>query len=234
VLVVDDEPDVAELLAVQLSEHGAEVETAGSGEEALELLREGRFDALTADVVMPGMSGTELLRNVRVDPQLGRIPAVIVSVMSGEDALRGEWCVGKPVDPEELADVLGAAITAGRTHVLVVGPSPVRSRLEPLLGGLGLDHDWVTGGPAAAQACTRRRFEVALVDAGVRDPEAVMHALDLRGRRLARAVVPFSSGGEDEAGEEELGSEPVPLEEAAAAVLRILGQGVAFSAGGKT
>ena len=109
---------------------------------------------------------------------------VVVSVFSGNEALFGEWRLAKPVEAEELADALGSAVLAGRTRLLVVGRSEVRPELEPALLRLGLDHEWVTSGAAAAQACADRRFEVALVDAGMRDPAGVMDRLDLRGRRV--------------------------------------------------
>src|SRR5204862_5484265 len=172
---------------------------------------------------MPGRSGMDVLRAIRDDPELQRTPVVIVSILSGTEALLGEWKITKPIDPEELADVLGSAVMAGRTRVLVVGRSAVRARLEPALVRLGLDHEWVTSGTAAAQACRSRRYEVALVDAGIRGPETVMQALDLRGRRGGRAVGGFSDGVETE-GAANLGSDPVPIEEAAGAVLQALSQ----------
>jgi signal transduction histidine kinase/CheY-like chemotaxis protein len=224
VLVVDDEPEVANLIAEQLRAYEVETEIAHKGSEAIERLRTERFDAMTLDVLMPERSGIDVLRAVRTDPGLHRTPIVVVSILSGSEALLGEWKVTKPIDPEELADVLGSAMLAGRTRVLVVGRSAVRPRLEPALVRLGLDHEWVTSGTAAAQACSRRRYEIALVDAGIRSPEAVIRALDLRGRRMERTVVLFSDG--DEApGAANLGAEAVPLEDAAAAVLQTLGQG---------
>jgi hypothetical protein len=102
----------------------------------------------------------------------------------------------------------------------------VRDRLEPILDRMGLDHEWVTSGAAAARACGESRFEVALVDAGMRSPPAALRALDLRGRRLGRAVVLFSTGP-DSPGVAGLGLEPVPVENAAAAVLNALGSGAA-------
>jgi CheY-like chemotaxis protein len=226
VLVVDDEPAIARLMAEQLKPFEVETEVAHSGDEALERLRAGGFDAMTLDVLMPGRSGLEVLRAIREDPQLRRTAVVIVSILSGSEALLGEWKVTKPIDPDELADVLGSAVLAGRTSVLVVGRSAIRKRLEPALVRLGLDHEWVTSGTAAAQACSRRRFEVALVDAGIRSPQAVVKSLDLRGRRLSRAVVLFSTG-DDAPGVAHLGSEPVPVEDAAGAVLRTLAGEVA-------
>lgn len=65
VLVVDDEPNIVELLTVSLKFQGFEVRTAGSGTEAMRLAREFRPDAYILDVMMPGMDGFELLTKLR-------------------------------------------------------------------------------------------------------------------------------------------------------------------------
>ncbi len=216
-LVVDDEPESADVIAAHLRSFGAETVTVNSGEEALERLRDDQFDALTLDVIMPERNGFDVLRALRSDPGLRRTPVVVVSVFSGNEALFGEWRLAKPVEAEELADALGSAVLAGRTRLLVVGRSEVRSELEPALLRLGLDHEWVTSGAAAAQVCADRRFEVALVDAGMRDPAGVMERVDLRGRRVGRAVLVFTSD------EQERGlGDTVPLPEAPGAVLEAL------------
>ena len=186
-------------------------------------MRREHFDAITLDVLMDGTSGIDVLREIRADPVLRGTPVVVVSVLSGHEALYGEWRVGKPIDPEQLAGALGSAVLAGRTRVLVVGRSEVRASLEPTLVELGLDHEWVTSGAAAAQACKRRRYEIALVDAGIRNPQAALRALDLRGRRLDQAVLLFWSGDEPE-GLAVLGPRAVPIEEAATAVRDALGR----------
>nr|MBA3301757.1 hypothetical protein [Thermoleophilaceae bacterium] len=89
---------------------------------------------------------------------------------------------------------------------------------------VGLDHEWVTSGAAAARACRERRFEVALVDAGLRSPRAALEGIELRGRRPGRAVVIFTAG-EDEGEAARLQPEPVPLEQAAATVVEVLRSG---------
>jgi signal transduction histidine kinase/CheY-like chemotaxis protein len=223
VLVVDDEPDVARMIVQQLAPFDVEAEVAFSGQEAIERLRAGAFDAMTLDMLMPGLSGLEVLESVRGDPELAGTPIVLVSILSGSEALFGEWKVTKPVDPEQLADMLGSAVTAGRTRVVVVARPEIRSRLEPALAQLGVDHEWVTSAEASATVCRTRRFEVALVDVGIPEPDAVMRALDLRGRRGGNAVVLFSDGEPGE-GAAHLGDQAVPLEDAAAAVLQALGQ----------
>jgi signal transduction histidine kinase/CheY-like chemotaxis protein len=224
VLIVDDEPDIAELIAQYLEPFEVDTTIAHSGAEALDYLRNDRFDAMTLDILMPGMSGFEVLEAVRADPVLNRTSVVFVSVYSGREALQGEWTVAKPIDADQLTDALGSAVLAGRTRVLVVGREESRLRLQPALERIGLDHDWVTSGPAAARLCQEQRYEIALVDAGMRSPHAVVQAIDLRGRRLGRAVLLFTTGPLETGIIASLGADPVPVEEAAAAVLHVLSQ----------
>ncbi len=107
--------------------------------------------------------------------------------------------------------------------MLVVGRGESREQLEPRLDELGIEHEWATSSGAAARLCQQRHFEVALVDAGLSHPENALAALDLRGRRLRRSVVVFSSGnGDQPAGFARLDAEPVGLEDAGATVLQLL------------
>ncbi len=223
VLIVDDEREIAELIADQLAPLEVQTSVALSGDEALSLLHSERFDAITLDILMPGRDGFDVLREIRADPELRSTPIVFVSVFSGHQRLAGEWTVSKPIDADELRQVLSAAVRAGRSRVLVVGRSEMQPVLEPALDDLGIEHEWELSGAAAARMCGERRFEVALIDVGIRNPQAVLQALDLRGRRLRRAVILFG----DEAtptppGIGKLGMEVVPVDEAAPALLAAL------------
>jgi CheY-like chemotaxis protein len=226
VLVVDDEREIAELISGQLEPLGVRTEVATTGTGALQMLRESHFDAVTLDVLMPGMDGFEVLRQIRADPQLRYTPIVFVSVFSDREELAGEWVVPKPIDADELRNVLGAAVQAGRSRVLVVGRQELQAALQPSLDELGIEHQWELTGAAAARVCAERRFEIALVDIGVRNPQAVLQALDLRGRRLRRAAILVSDGQTPAPpGIERLGLEVVPVTKAAAAVLAALQHG---------
>ncbi len=78
-------------------------------------------------------------------------------------------------------------------------------------------------GAAAARVCRERRFEVALVDVGIRNPQMVIQALDLRGRRVRRAVILVSDGASPTPpGVDKLGMEVVPADYAVSAVLAAL------------
>jgi len=80
VLIVDDEPALATLIAQQLQPLGVQTVQVNSGAAALERLRSERFDAMTLDILMPGMNGFAVLDAVRADPRLRDIPVIFVSV----------------------------------------------------------------------------------------------------------------------------------------------------------
>jgi hypothetical protein len=146
-----------------------------------------------------------------------------VSVFSGRHELAGEWVVSKPIDADELRTVLASAVRAGRSRVLVVGREEMQPMLEPALDDLGIEHEWEMTGAAAARVCSERRFEVALIDVGVRNPQAVLQALDLRGRRMRRAVILFADESTSTPpGVDRLGMEIVPVDQAATALLAAL------------
>jgi signal transduction histidine kinase/CheY-like chemotaxis protein/HAMP domain-containing protein len=223
VLIVDDEREIAELIASQLTPLDIQATIADSGEQAMERLRDQRFDAVTLDILMPGLDGFEVVRQIRADPELRSTPILFVSVFAGGKELAGEWVVSKPIDADELRTVLAAAVRAGRSRVLVVGREEMQPTLEPALDELGIEHHWETTGAAAARVCGERRFEVALIDVGIRNPQAALQALDLRGRRLRRAVILFSDGDTPTPSSiVNLGMEVVPVEDAAQALLAAL------------
>ena len=230
VLVVDDEPEIAELIVGQLEPLGVRAEIATTGAQALAALHGSAFDAITLDVLMPQMDGFQVLKEIRGDPILRATPIVFVSVFATHQDLAGEWVVPKPIDADELRSVLAAAVQAGRSRVLVVGREELRPLLSTALDDLGIEHQWEFTGAAAARVCAERRFEIALVDTGVRNPQAVLQAIDLRGRRLRRAAILVSdSDTPAPSGIDRLGLEVVPVQQAAAAVLAALQRGRASS-----
>jgi DNA-binding response OmpR family regulator len=78
ILVVDDEPDVTLYLAGALSSHGYRAITASSGEEALGIIQREQPDLILLDLMMPGMTGWEVLRQLR-DSAFAAIPVIVLS-----------------------------------------------------------------------------------------------------------------------------------------------------------
>jgi CheY-like chemotaxis protein len=120
VLLVDDEPDVRNLLGLILTSYEAEVRDYASADEALQILNEWSPDVLVADIGMPVEDGYELMRKVRArEPERGGlIPALALTAYArAEDVRRAleagyQAHVPKPVDPDELVSVV--ASLAGR------------------------------------------------------------------------------------------------------------------------
>ncbi len=114
VLVVDDEPTARRALESLLADEGYVVDTASSGEEALERLAERAPDILLTDVRMPGIDGVELLSRAKArDPELSVV--VMTAFGTVRDAVRAmragaEHYITKPVDFDELSVVLTRVI----------------------------------------------------------------------------------------------------------------------------
>jgi adenylate cyclase len=79
VLVVDDLPQNVRLLDAVLSPRGYRVLTAGSGQEALDLLKKHEPDLVLLDIVMPGLDGYEVCRRIRDEPATAFLPVVMIT-----------------------------------------------------------------------------------------------------------------------------------------------------------
>ena len=83
ILIVDDEPDIVSYLEMLLQDQGYETATAGNGKEALEAVKRDRPDLVTLDISMPEASGTRFYKEMRTDPELSKIPVIIVTAVTG-------------------------------------------------------------------------------------------------------------------------------------------------------
>ena len=138
VLVVDDEPSLAELLASVLRYEGWEIQTAGDGSGAVRTAREFRPDAVVLDIMLPDFDGLEVLRRVRAE-----LPHVCVLFLTARDAVEdrvagitagGDDYVTKPFSLEEvLARLRGLLRRAGITRS--------RGETELVVGDLAMDEE---------------------------------------------------------------------------------------------
>jgi DNA-binding response OmpR family regulator len=79
ILVVDDEPDLVELVTYNLRKEGFIVSSAADGEKALHMIREKGYDLVILDLMLPGIQGMELCRILRNDPKTEGIPIIMVT-----------------------------------------------------------------------------------------------------------------------------------------------------------
>jgi DNA-binding response OmpR family regulator len=108
ILVVDDEPDVRELVVYRMRRSGYEVFEAKNGEEAFDLAVQHVPDLIVADVMMPRVDGYELTRRLRGETTTQRIPIILLTaktqeadVSQGFDAGADDY-LKKPFNPDEL------------------------------------------------------------------------------------------------------------------------------------
>ena len=109
ILIAEDDPISLMFIKSLLEDRGYEVVTAEDGEDALMALRREQPDLFVTDIVMPFKSGIEILREMRRDPVLSRIPVLVVSmkdkeldIVQGLDEGADDYLV-KPVHALELA-----------------------------------------------------------------------------------------------------------------------------------
>ena len=109
ILVVEDNEDVREMMAVTLELEGHRVRTAVNGRDALEKLRtEEKPSLILLDLMMPVMDGWQFRSVIAEDPQLKDVPVVVVSAATGELATKApaDAYVPKPIDMDELLTVV--------------------------------------------------------------------------------------------------------------------------------
>ncbi|OAI42089.1 hypothetical protein AYO40_06745 [Planctomycetaceae bacterium SCGC AG-212-D15] len=124
VLVIDDDPAVHVLMQRALTPAGFRVASARTGPEALQLAGQARPDAITLDIMMPGLGGWSVLTALKSDPALASIPVAILSVLPDAELLFRLGVVDylvKPVDDGRLAYVLDRYRSrAGSQSVLIL------------------------------------------------------------------------------------------------------------------
>jgi CheY-like chemotaxis protein len=111
VLVVDDDPDVLASLCDALGSEGYEVRGARDGIEALEAIDERRPDLIVTDLMMPTMTGFELLAALHDTPELATIPTLIITAARGAEANQhtsGAVVLPKPLDLDRLLRAISA------------------------------------------------------------------------------------------------------------------------------
>lgn len=181
ILLVEDDPDIADMLRINLMDEGWEVEHAPDGETALDRLGSNEYDMLLLDVMLPGVDGLEVCRRVRARPRY--TPIIIVSARGAESQrilgleLGADDYIAKPFSVPELTARMRALFrreaALGRqarreSGVIEQGPLAI----DPVAREVKLGNDPVT--------LTAREFDLLFFFA--RHPGQVFTRLDLLNR----------------------------------------------------
>ena len=187
VLVVEDEPDIRDLLAFHLERGGYQVTRAATGPEALRQLRAAPPDLVVLDLMLPEMDGLEVCRRLRADPATAGLPVIMLTAKGDEvDRVVGleigaDDYVVKPFSPKEMLARVRAVLRRARAPV---------SGVPLAAGGITLDgathQATVSGRPLAL---TPKEFDL------------LRALLEARGRVLSREFLLDRVWGYARAGE---------------------------------
>ena len=169
ILVIDDDQDSRELLQRTLEADGHLVATASDGEEGLELARRLHPILITLDVMMPGLDGWAVLKELKADPDLHRIPVMMVTIESQQDlgySLGAVEHLTKPVNRGQLLQLVSRYTRAeSGTHALVVDDDEgIRDLFGTALSEAGWTVDEARDGAKALECVSLRAPDIVLLD----------------------------------------------------------------------
>ena len=134
VLIADDDPGIRRMLAVSLEKEGYRTAGACDGREALEAMRAGQADLVLLDLMMPKVTGWEVLAERAAAPELRKIPVIVITAEQGDrlaKIAKDESCalLTKPFEREALRVLVkscleaAAAAAAGPTAITATPPA---------------------------------------------------------------------------------------------------------------
>lgn len=116
ILIIDDEKDVVAELLLRLEAEGWEILAAYDGEEGLKKTRDQKPDLVLLDIVMPKLSGYQVCRKIKDDPEIKEIPVIMLTAKSDASTkftakdIGSEGYVTKPFDSEKLVEKINKLI----------------------------------------------------------------------------------------------------------------------------
>jgi len=171
VLVVDDDPVARDLLQRALGKAGFRVECATDGEDALRLARSLRPEAITLDVMMPGVDGWATLAALKADPELAGIPVIMLTIVDDKNkgyALGAADYMTKPFNREQLAATLAKYRRASQNRnapaLVVEDDDAARALLVRALEQEGWHVREAADGRAALRQVAAERPQLILLD----------------------------------------------------------------------
>jgi len=190
VLVIDDEAAVRDLMHRFLTKEGFRVVTAHGGEEGLRQARQLRPDAITLDVMMPGMDGWAVLSALKADADVADIPVIMLTIVDDKNlgyALGASDYLTKPIDRERLVTVLKQY--QRDRPVLVVDDDPtVRHLFRRILEPEGYAVVEAENGRVALERLREVSPSVILLDLMMPEMDGFDFAAELRRHEVWREI----------------------------------------------
>jgi PAS domain S-box-containing protein len=177
-LICEDSPAVAHMLADLLKHEGLRADIAYSGSEAKNKLAQQNYDALLLDLTLPDMEGMDLLRELRQQPQFATLPIIVISGRasnesenwSGDSLAVIDW-LQKPVDRKRLTEALQRALRHNDQHasILHVEDELDIIQITQMLVENIASYNYATSLAQAKQLLSNNHFDLILLDMSLPD-----------------------------------------------------------------
>ncbi len=169
ILIIDDDPNVREVLTRTLLKEGYAVRTASAGDEGLALARKIMPNVIILDVMMPQKDGWSLLREMKDDPELKSIPVVMHTIIDNRNlgfAIGAQDYLIKPVNPDLLVQTLKRYTQTSQTlNILVIDDDPnQRDMLSRIFVKEGWNVRTAEGGRSALSLLEQSLPDVMILD----------------------------------------------------------------------
>ncbi len=169
VLVIDDDPVARDLMAHFLMKEGFQVAVASNGEEGLRIAREAHPQAITLDVLMPGMNGWHTLTALKADRDLADIPVIMLTIVDNRNrgyALGASDYLTKPVDRDRLTTILKKYQGDASLHrvLIVEDDASTREMMRRLLQREGWQVSEAENGRVALEQVAKHTPDLVLLD----------------------------------------------------------------------
>ncbi|MBW2464079.1 MAG: response regulator, partial [Deltaproteobacteria bacterium] len=167
VMVIDDDPAARELITRALSSLSVRVEGVDRGQEALERVRDGEPDVIVLDVMMPGMDGWAVLKELKAHEDTRDIPVVMHTVSHEREmgfALGAVDYVVKPEEPRRLARVIASHLKGSGPILLIEDDDDARELIRRALTDAGHDVVEADGGEEALRFMAQTTPRLIVLD----------------------------------------------------------------------
>jgi PAS domain S-box-containing protein len=175
ILIVEDDPDIARLIAHRLQQAGYETVIATTAAEALDYLDAHHPDLITLDIGLPDMRGDELAARLKADIATRDIPILVISVYAEDPANLqfAAYALRKPIEQDALLETVGKLLK-GRAQdpvLIIENDGTIRAQLADALRGLGHDILVADSGAAGLALIAERRPGIILLDLHLPDED---------------------------------------------------------------
>lgn len=201
ILVVEDEPEVAEVLGMLFTRSGYRIDIAHTGRKAMEALAENSYDAISLDLMLPDMSGMDIIRQVRQQPDTANLPIMVLSAKmeEGRLAINGdfsgiEW-LAKPIDEHRLLESLENLLATSehsKARVLHVEDDSDVHQVIRAMAGERFDFMLAPSVHAARERIAHESFDVIILDIGLPDGSGWDLLPEIRARQPETRVLVLS------------------------------------------